>query len=243
MDIMKVLIKLQDQYDIINENEKVIKGGQNTDLLKRLKEDFDVVKEKYMGNDKQLVEVKKRLETIGNEINTEKESLQEKEIQLSGLAQEEHKLIQEIYEAMEGSKIKVQIFEDESLELMEEEEKQTTEKENNRIELSSLKNGFYKQKEEINNNISKAQSNIIDVRKVVTKLANKLPPPIVSRFDDLIKRRGSAVVRLEEGTCTGCRMKVSAITIDNIYKKNDLIFCDNCERILFFNIEDTKFSK
>ena len=243
MDIMKTLIKLQEQYNILNENEKVIKGGQNTDLLKKLKEGFDGVKEKYMENGKQLVEVKKRFETTGNEINLEKESLQEKEQQLLGLAPEQHKLIQEIYEAMEDSKAKVKVFEDESLELMEEEEKQTLEKESNRLELSSLKNGFYKQKVEITNNISKAQSNIVAVREVINKLSSKLPPPILSRFDDLIKIKGSAVVRLEEGTCTGCRMKVSSITIDNIYKKNDLIFCDNCGRILFFNIEDTKFPK
>ena len=47
-----------------------------------------------------------------------------------------------------------------------------------------------------------------------------------------VSKRGRAVVRLEEGACTGCGVEPSSSRIQTARRDNDLILCGNCGRIL-----------
>ena len=48
-------------------------------------------------------------------------------------------------------------------------------------------------------------------------------------------RQGFAVVPVveEDESCGGCHLRIRAQIINDVYKCHDIIFCDNCQRILY----------
>ena len=61
--------------------------------------------------------------------------------------------------------------------------------------------------------------------------------PTVVYTDKQLEKRRIVVARLNHEVCEGCKMKVSAITLDRIFKGEDIVYCDNCGRILVHDEE------
>ncbi|WP_306589882.1 zinc ribbon domain-containing protein [Geothrix sp. 21YS21S-4] len=66
------------------------------------------------------------------------------------------------------------------------------------------------------------------------ELEAKLPPQEVARFHRLAgARQGKAVVPVENGTCTGCRVKLRGPFLFQLKEGKTLLACESCQRILF----------
>ncbi len=65
------------------------------------------------------------------------------------------------------------------------------------------------------------------------EFAATVPPALLSRYDAIRKRGGSAIVALVENTCTGCRMKLPPNKVNDVKKAKAMIVCDSCSRILY----------
>lgn len=233
LDVIKTLVELQENYDVIKQYNKVLKDGSQVYLLKKMKNEFDETKKKYMNKCNSLDEIKNNLILISSKINVEKKKLQDKEALMQTLKFSDHKIFEELHHQMESIKAEVKKLEDESLIIMEKEESEEIEKEKLRVELSNIKTNFYTQKQEVNNNIVIAQQNIDSSKKEIALKSAHVPENILKKFNDLINRKETAITKLEGGMCLACRMKVSSLTVDSIHKKNELTCCDNCERILY----------
>lgn len=65
-------------------------------------------------------------------------------------------------------------------------------------------------------------------------LEAKLPAPEVARFHRLAgARQGRAVVAVENGACTGCRVKLRSPLFFQLKEGKTLIVCESCQRVLF----------
>lgn len=65
-------------------------------------------------------------------------------------------------------------------------------------------------------------------------LEAKLPPPEVARFHRLAAaRQGKVVVAVENGTCTGCRVKLRSPLLFQLKEAKAPVVCESCQRILF----------
>lgn len=243
MKLIDQLVELQDSYEEIRQYNKILKDGTHIYFLKKLKDDFQECKMSYKDICDRLEEIKKGLMVLSSEINLEKHKLLEKETKINKIISSEHKLMEEMRINIESIKIKIKKYEDESLVLMETEENLEIEKEKFRVELLNIKNNFNIKKEEVNREITIAQSKISEKKSVVVRMENELPSEIRKKFQELINKKGNAVVALEGGMCSGCRMKVSALTVDYIYRGEEVVCCNNCDRILFYNISKLKSAK
>ncbi len=61
------------------------------------------------------------------------------------------------------------------------------------------------------------------------------PPELLARYEELSAQfDGVAVARLENGTCDGCHIKLSAVAIDQLSKAPDdaVVTCEECGRLL-----------
>jgi predicted nucleic acid-binding Zn-ribbon protein len=235
MKTMNQLIELQGSYEEIRQYNKILKDGSQIYLLKKLKSDFQEDKTKYTEKCAKLEVIKKELMEFSHKINSEKHVLKEKEMMLDKAKSKEHKLMEELMIIIENIKARIKKLEDDSLVLMEEEENLYIEKEKLRVELLNIKNNFNIKKEEVNNEIISAQSKIDGLKKEVKILEQAMPENIMKIYTEIKGKHDNVVVSLEAGMCSGCRMKVSAITVDDIYKDEGLVFCSNCGRILFHN--------
>jgi uncharacterized protein len=240
MDTMKALISLQENYDIMKEQNRILKDGSNLYLLKKLKHDFEKAKEEFVIKDNKVKEIKDSIVRLSNKINNEKKEIERHENVLQNTKSSAYKTISNLQRKIEGAKGKVKILEDESIELLECEEKFIEEKEALRVELINLKENFYKQKESINGDINRAQEELSKTKRVISELRKGLPEKVLLDFDALMDKKGSSAAKLEGGMCSACRMTVSAMTMDNMYKKQGLVKCNNCGRFLYYSVEDLK---
>ena len=66
------------------------------------------------------------------------------------------------------------------------------------------------------------------------ELEAKLPPPEKTRFHRLLSaRQGIAVAPVENGACTGCRVKLRGPFLAALREASQPLACESCQRILF----------
>jgi predicted nucleic acid-binding Zn-ribbon protein len=63
------------------------------------------------------------------------------------------------------------------------------------------------------------------------RLVEQVPPDILSTYDYLRRTRGTAVAPVENGTCTGCQVRLSAVDRRKVHDA-ELMTCSNCQRML-----------
>ena len=243
MNITNKLIELQHGYEEIRRYNKILKDGSHIYLLKKLKKEFEEDKAKFNELSSRLEAIKRELMDLSYKISSEKHILQEHEMRLHRAEAKEHKLMEELLVNIEGIKSRIKKFEDESLVLMQEEENFEIEKEKLRIELINIKSNFNIKKEEVNNEIALAQKKIDDLKREVKALEEALPEDLMKVYREIGHKHENVVALLEGGMCLGCRMKVSAMTIDELHKSEELVFCNNCGRILFYDKNSIKKAK
>lgn len=68
-----------------------------------------------------------------------------------------------------------------------------------------------------------------------TQVATGLDKPTFSKYEQLLKgRRGVAVARMEGELCTACHIAMRPAVAAKVRKNEELITCDNCQRILYY---------
>lgn len=66
------------------------------------------------------------------------------------------------------------------------------------------------------------------------KLAKALEPETLRRYNEIRRRSHNlAVVRVENGACGGCRMKVGTAVLRRLAAHDHYVFCESCSRFLF----------
>jgi len=59
--------------------------------------------------------------------------------------------------------------------------------------------------------------------------------PLLARYEMIFNRRGGvAVVEAKGGTCQGCRMRLPPQLYNEIQRHQQIHYCPNCQRILFY---------
>jgi uncharacterized protein len=93
--------------------------------------------------------------------------------------------------------------------------------------LKVVKKRYEKDASRINGEMEK----LMPARK---KLASKIEPDVLKRYDDLRRRQHNiAAVRIINGACGGCRMKVGSTMARRIHVGETYNYCESCQRFLF----------
>lgn len=71
--------------------------------------------------------------------------------------------------------------------------------------------------------------------EAVAKVTDK---HLLSRYEAIRKKSGStAVAKILEHKCDGCHVAVTTYTIRSIFEEKDIMYCENCGRILMLDLE------
>lgn len=234
MDIISILLELQECDDVVKNEDKEL-GYYKTDnnkitlnnKLNEIKEKIKISKSKIKESNNKIIHNELILENIKKSISEINDKLYSGEIidcnTLINL-QNEEKQLNEKYSKIESI----------TLTLMEEADK------NNEIiiELENryekLKTEFFKNEKDVLikiENIKIKTQKYNDRRLQILKILNK---DIVNIYNNLLSNKGKAVVEVNGTICSGCHMDIPLTIISKVRNsKNDLIFCDNCGRILY----------
>lgn len=237
MSNIKLAYSLQHNLDLIKENKKVLKDGSHIYFLKKLKKEFDHKKKEYILKKETLGTIKKGYEDISEKIKNAKKEIDENEFKLYNKVGSDLNAINKLEKSIEKGKQELKKLEDDAVELLEQEEKVNSIIENLRLELVNVRNNFYDYKEKSSKKIDEADNNIKLFEKEIENLKKDIPENMLDEIEKILKYNDTAVVKLVGAVCDGCKMKVSAMTMDSVNRGIEIVHCDNCGRILYYDIE------
>jgi len=109
---------------------------------------------------------------------------------------------------------------------------------------------FKKRREEEKENLKREKNALtIDLEKIIReeedlrneriKLTPQLNSVLLKQYTQLYKvKKGPVVVPMKEEVCEGCNVKVSPSLISKIKRREEVVYCENCNRILYM-VENT----
>jgi predicted nucleic acid-binding Zn-ribbon protein len=99
-------------------------------------------------------------------------------------------------------------------------------------QLASLTADWQQQQEQLAEEKKKLQDVLAELRQKRELLSAGIEPEAVELYQALKKSKGTAVARVEQGICRGCRISLPTTDLQRARGK-DLVHCSSCGRILF----------
>ncbi len=99
-------------------------------------------------------------------------------------------------------------------------------------ELETLKAEWQRQQQELSETVERLKAILSDLRGKRQLLAAEIPPQAVELYQGLRKEKRTAVARVEQGICRGCRISLPTTELQKA-RSGSLIRCSSCGRILF----------
>jgi len=80
----------------------------------------------------------------------------------------------------------------------------------------------------------KIESGLAEYEPERARLAAKLKPDTLRRYEEIRRRNHNVgAVRIENGACGGCRMKVGGAVLRRLVTTDTYVYCESCTRFLF----------
>jgi predicted nucleic acid-binding Zn-ribbon protein len=136
---------------------------------------------------------------------------------------------------------------DEKLQLIEEEEvnaDQEIESLNKSIEEmkglhGTLKKEISEKQKEVTQALGKKQKELDKYLKEKEKIAAGLDEEVIYKFEKIVrKKEGIGIVSIKNSVCMGCNMNLPPQFVNDVRREEEIIFCPNCSRILYFYDHD-----
>ena len=229
MNIPRQLYQLQEIDQELESNEKAL--GEVTSQLGD--------SEEVIGTREQLAREQRLLEELG-----QKQRSVEWEIEdLSGkLAASEKDLysgrirnpkeLSNLEQETKVLKTQRNRLEEKALEIMDQVE--MAEKNISRIssELKALETEWHNQQQQLNANLEEIKSTLSRLKDRRQLLAAEVDPAAIEIYHQIKRQRGTAVAKVEQGICRGCRISLPVTEVQQT-RSGNLVRCSSCGRILF----------
>ena len=123
-------------------------------------------------------------------------------------------------------------MEDQALEVMEQVDLATKTVTNLESELIRLETEWQTQQKKLAADAEQLQITIAETKHKREMLAGDIDPQAVEVYQELKRLRGTAVAKVEQGICRGCRISLPVTELQQV-RSGNLIRCSSCGRILF----------
>jgi predicted nucleic acid-binding Zn-ribbon protein len=135
---------------------------------------------------------------------------------------------------IEKAKIDKNIIEDELLVFMEKVDEESTKIKSVESEFKEFEKNIKKEIVDIKNNINKLKGESIALKNKREEYKLRVSKSILSHYERLKEGRGGRGIAIIDGeSCDCCGMALRIQLISQALKCQELVFCDNCSRILF----------
>ena len=225
---------------------------QNHDLrLKKLKEDLNEIykrkesedlkieinQKKYdLTNKKTLIEVNNvKIQRNNNKLKQLNFNVEEKEIKLYDGSITDLKQLTHLNEEVEEVKKQIEDYETSLLELMEEVESLKVEVGNLEFEYNERKKKLKSVINDENDRIDCFKSEIKNEQNEIDNLIISIEKDLLEKYNKLKQTKGKAIVEVIDDKCTGCNMVIPTLLSSKLKSSREIVQCDNCNRILYYN--------
>ena len=135
---------------------------------------------------------------------------------------------------IEKAKADKSVVEDEILQLMEDIDKEMINLKKYEEETKAREAEINKEIADAKLTVEKAKENIEAIQKERDEFAKTIDKNILSQYERIREsRNGQGIVTIDGESCSGCNMVLRPQLIVQATKCKELVYCDNCSRILF----------
>jgi len=229
MSVAKQLYELQEVDLELESNEQTLRQ-----VMSQLGESQTVakVRSQLASQSQRLEELKHEQHSLEWEIDdiTTKLATLEEEL-YSGRIKSPKELANLQHEAS-GLKVRRGELEDKTLEIMEQVEMATASVASTSGQLKTLEAEWQSQQQKLATDIEQLKSGLASLKHKRGLMSARVDAKVVESYDELRKQKGTAVAKVEQGVCQGCRISLSNAELQRV-RSGSLMQCSSCGRILF----------
>jgi len=133
---------------------------------------------------------------------------------------------------VEALKAKRDQLEEKALEIMDQVEQSETSVAKINNQLETLKAEWQRQQQQLSDEMERLKAILSDLRQKWQLLSEEIEPQAIGFYQELRKEKGTAVARVEQGICRGCRISLPTTDLQRV-RGDNLVQCSSCGRILF----------
>ena len=137
-----------------------------------------------------------------------------------------------LQQEIEALKAKRNQLEDRALEIMDRVELATKGIAKLNGELKQLEAEWQSQQQKLSAQLEQVKSTLSDLEQKRQVLAGGIDSQVIKVYQQLKKQKGTAVARVEQGVCRGCRISLPVSELQST-RSGNLVRCGSCGRILF----------
>ncbi|MCX7846064.1 MAG: C4-type zinc ribbon domain-containing protein [Dictyoglomaceae bacterium] len=228
----------------INIQDLIIKLKEREKVFKNKAQEYEEFKNERL---KLIILREEEIKTLERAIKNLKDEQKEKEDKVSILKEkykEEEKkalIIKNPKEAlhvereMENLKTQIRKLEDEIIDIMLELEDKNNNFLQYKRELNKIKEEFASRDTEYQEEINKLKEEINVLSLEIEKNKEEISADDFLEFENLMKQKSDRAISrvINKEICEGCKLSLPKLILDKLRKKEELIRCPNCGRILW----------
>lgn len=123
-------------------------------------------------------------------------------------------------------------LEDETLAIMDQAELTTRNITTIDTELKAQEAVWQSQQQQLSANLKRVKKTVSTLKDQRQLLDSEIDPKAVESYQELKKQKGTAVAKVEQGICRGCRISLPVNEL-RLARSGSLVRCGSCGRILF----------
>jgi len=228
---LELLLQLQEQDRQIRELE-----GR----LRRLAGEKEALEGEIAAHRAELERKKEALEELRRESHRRNDEVDSLDYQIRKYQKEldegiiSYKEMEVLREKIAHSKARMEELEDEAIALMNELDRREE-------ELAQEEAGVAAREEELQAEIRRVEevsaarrAELEEVRGRRAELATRIERHLLEQYERLLGDYGyeEPIATVEDGSCSGCKMRLSQNTLERLREGRELVVCENCHRIL-----------
>lgn len=229
MGVAKQLYQLQEVDLELESNERALQQ-----VTSQLGESQEVVRarNKLASERQRLEELKRQQHSLEWEIDDIATKLTATEDKLYSGSIGSPKELANLQHEVDGLKTRRSQLEDKALDIMEQVELATASVATISSQLKTVEAEWQSQQQQLSADMEQLKAVLSDLKHKRQTLSAEIDPGAVELYHELKEKKGTAVAKVEQGICRGCRISLSATELQRA-RSGSLTQCSSCGRILF----------
>jgi len=229
MSVSKQLYQLQEVDLELESNEQALKQitsqrGESEAVAR--------ARNKLALEHQRLEELKRQQHSVEWEIDDLTTKLATTEEELYSGRVRNPKELTNLQHEIDGLKARRDQLEDKALEIMDQVEFATKGVATIDSELKEMEGEWQSQQQELSTNLEQLKSLLSNLKHKRQLLTAEIDPQAIEVYHELKKQKGTAVAKVEQGICQGCRISLPITELQRA-RSGSLVRCSSCGRILF----------
>jgi len=229
MSVVKQLYQLQEIDLEIESNEQSL--NQTASQLGESKAVVEARNKLALGH-QHLEELQRQQRSVEWEIDSISSKLTTTEEELYSGRIHNPKELTNLQHEIDGLKAKRNQLENKALEIMDQVELTTRGVATINSELKALEAEWQSQQQQLSANLEQLETILSNLKHKRHLLAAEIDPQTIEVYQALKKQKGTAVAKVEQGICRGCRISLPITELQRT-RSGSLVRCSSCGRILF----------